>query len=147
MFSHEFINTPTSFVIDESRIQDITLLLSREVLRVQKGKVNLAFVTDDVMREYNKQYREKDSTTDVLSFHYFDDFSGVPQDEVVGEVIFSETKILSQAAEHGHDPEKEFQILLIHSLLHLLGFDHEDDKDYQEMWQHELPLRRALHLA
>jgi probable rRNA maturation factor len=121
----------------------IVSLVSEQVPRVQKGIINLAFVDDETMREYNKKYREKDSTTDVLSFHYFEDFSTCSVDEVVGEILFSESKILSQALEHGHDPKVEFQILLIHSLLHLLGFDHETDDEYAEMWEIEKKLRET----
>lgn len=87
------------------------------------------------MQYLNREYRGIDKTTDVLSFHYFDDFSDLDDRvDTAGECIFSEQKILSQARDFGHSPEEEFEILCIHSILHILGFDHETDEDYQDMW-------------
>lgn len=75
MFQFQFINEPTSFQIDTKEVERIFSLVSEQVPRVQQGILNLAFVSDEVMQGYNKEYRKKDSTTDVLSFHYFDDLS------------------------------------------------------------------------
>lgn len=96
------------------------------------------------MQELNRTYRQKDSTTDVLSFHYFEDFSSLTPRDTAGECIFSESRILMQASEHGHSPRTEFEILLIHSILHILGYDHETDEEYEEMWEYEEKLRRNL---
>lgn len=84
----------------------------------------------------------------MLSFHYFEDFSTLDEKtDVAGECIFSEAKILSQSVEHGHSPEEEFYILLIHSVLHILGYDHEDDEDFAEMWKCEKPAREFFGLS
>jgi probable rRNA maturation factor len=58
------------------------------------------FVSDEEIQYLNKTYREKDSVTDVLSFHYFEDFSNLQKDDIAGELIFCESKILSQAKEY-----------------------------------------------
>jgi probable rRNA maturation factor len=76
--------------------------------------INIAFLEDDEIRVLNNQYREKDQSTDVLSFHYLDDFSLAQEDEVVGEIILSESHILRQASDHQHSAEKEFLILVLH---------------------------------
>jgi probable rRNA maturation factor len=96
------------------------------------------------MQDLNKNYRGKDTTTDVLSFHYFEDFSGISHTDIAGECIFSQSKILSQAVEYGHTPKEEFEILLIHSVLHILGFDHEDDTDFEDMWRYEENIRTKI---
>ncbi len=147
MFQFQFINEPTSFQIDTKEVERIFSLVSEQVPRVQQGILNLAFVSDEVMQGYNKEYRKKDSTTDVLSFHYFDDLSDCWDGEIAWEILFSESRILLQAEEHHHIPLEEFQILLIHSLLHVLWFDHENDDEHTLMWKYESELRGAYHLT
>ena len=92
----------------------------------------------------NRNHRGIDKTTDVLSFHYFEDFSDVADDDIAGEIILSESRILAQAEEYGHTAEKEFETLVIHSILHIIGFDHETDEDYETMWSYEEPLRKMI---
>lgn len=98
------------------------------------GTVSLAVIDDARMQELNATYRNMDKTTDVLSFHYYDDFSDCQPDDVAGEIVFSETKLPAQAAEFGHSVEEEFYRLTVHGTIHILGFDHETDEDYEEMW-------------
>lgn len=147
MFTFHLINTPESFDIDLWRIELIFLRITEEVDIIQQGRLNIAFLPDAEIQALNAEYRGIDNTTDVLSFHYFDDFFSVDHDEVVGECIFSESRILSQAQEHGHPPREEFEILLIHSILHILGYDHEIDEEYEEMWRHEKTIRNTLSLS
>ena len=85
------------------------------------------------MQELNREYRGIDSNTDVLSFHYFEDFSDKASDEIVGEIVFSESKLLSQAEEFSHSLEDELYRLVVHGTIHILGFDHETDEEYEEM--------------
>lgn len=144
MFTFHCINHPENFTIDEWRVELIFVRIAEEVDIPQNGKVNIAFLPDAEIQALNSEYRGIDATTDVLSFHYFDDFSQVSHDEIVGECILSESKILAQASEHGHSPQKEFEILIIHSILHILGFDHETDGDHEEMWGYEENLRKLI---
>jgi rRNA maturation RNase YbeY len=58
------------------------------------------FVDDDSIQKLNNNYRQIDSVTDVLSFHYFDNFSELLPDDIAGEIILSENKIISQAIEY-----------------------------------------------
>ena len=165
MFSFQILNHPEHFTIDASRVHEIFRLVS-EVLEspweegktmsttksqgglcsplAQNGILNIAFLSDDEIRALNREHRGIDKTTDVLSFHYFDDFSEVTSDEVAGEIILSESRIMSQSAELGHPPRQEFEILLIHSILHILGFDHETEEEYLEMWRFEEKIRVML---
>lgn len=143
MFSFQLLNHPTSFTLDESRISYIFDMVT-VVPKVQNGILNIAFLTDEEIRVLNRDHRGIDKTTDVLSFHYFDDFSDLGSDEVAGEIILSESRIQEQAEEHKHSRERECEILVIHSILHILGYDHETDEEYVEMWKVESPLRDQL---
>lgn len=89
------------------------------------------------MRDLNTLYRQKPQTTDVLSFHYFDDFADIGAEEVAGEVVFSLSCITRQALVFGETPEEEWYRLLIHSLFHLVGYDHEEEVDFLAMYQKE----------
>ncbi len=97
------------------------------------------------IQNLNKTYRNIDTCTDVLSFHYYDDFFPLGSEDIAGELVFCEEKIVSQGKEYGLWSENEFYKLVIHSVLHILGFDHEDDRDYEEMknWE-ELVWRQVF---
>ncbi len=146
MFSHTFITVPPRSTYRQARVDEIFLRVSEAVSKPQKWVINISFVDDSEMQKYNKNYRGKDATTDVLSFHYFDDFSACDDDEVVGECIFSHARILAQSEEYGHSTLAEFEILLIHSVLHILGYDHEDDADFEEMFAIERQIREQMWL-
>ena len=97
------------------------------------SRLNIIYTHDDEMRRLNIQYRHKQETTDVLTFAYLDqesewDMVG-EESTLVGEIYFSAQAVERQAAEEGHQPYEEMAFLLIHSLLHLLGMDHETDPD------------------
>jgi probable rRNA maturation factor len=68
----------------------------------------------------NKTYRKKDSVTDVLSFHYFEDFSGLKKNDIAGEIVLCEEVLKKQAIEYVLGEEKEFYKLIIHSVLHII---------------------------
>ena len=76
--------------------------------------------TDDAVRRANRQFRGRSAATDVLSF---------PDGEGgrLGDILISAARAERQAAEYGHSVEQEFKILVLHGLLHLMGFDHETD--------------------
>lgn len=66
----------------------------------QQGILNIAFLSDDEIQVLNREHRGIDNTTDVLSFHYFDDFTDIADIDTAGEIILSESRIVSQALEH-----------------------------------------------
>lgn len=144
MFIPELLNQPETFSLDPQRLWEIVQYISEGVPRPQNGRVNIAFLPDDEIHSLNAQYRQKDSSTDVLSFHYFDDFSSASARDIVWEIVLSESYITRQATEHGHTAERESLILILHGFLHLLGYDHETDEEYEEMWKYEGELRRVI---
>ncbi len=136
MFTLNFISQP-HFSYNQKVIDEIVKVISKKVKKVQKGTLNLVFLDLDSIKNLNNNYRKKDTPTDVLSFHYFDDFADIEVEDIAGEIVFCEEKIVSQWVEYGLGSEKEFYKLLIHSILHILGYDHESDSDYEVMKKEE----------
>ncbi len=132
MFQYILNNKP-SFEIDKKVIDNIFKNISDNISENQNGTLTIVFLDDDSIQNLNKTYRGIDKTTDVLSFHYYDDFSSLSPEDIAGEIILSETKILAQAKEYWLWNQKEFYKLLIHSILHILWYDHEQDHDYEIM--------------
>lgn len=148
MFRFSLVNLPENFLISEEKISKILSYFDEIVPTPQKWMLTVAFFPDDEIRILNRDYRGKDTSTDVLSFHYFDDFSELDEKtDIAWECIFSEAKILSQSEEYRHLPEEEFYILFIHSVLHILGHDHEHDEDFAEMWAYEEKIRDFFGLS
>ena len=147
MFSFHLLNHPKSFSLDESRFARIFDMIADSVDIPQQGILNIAFLSDDEIQVLNREHRGIDNTTDVLSFHYFDDFTDIADIDTAGEIILSESRIVSQALEHWHSRGQECEILVIHSILHILGYDHEDDAEYEEMWAIEKFLRAGMGLS
>lgn len=105
--------------------------------------VEVSIVSSGVMKKLNAQYRGKDYATDVLSFT---PPVAIRAHGVLGELVICGSVLERQAREFGHKPELELEILLVHGLLHLLGFDHElGARAAQEMrvWEGKLLGRAA----
>ena len=98
--------------------------LSKAIV-VMGGKLNVVFVNDKYIRALNKAYRGKDKVTDVLSFEY-------GPDDLIGEVYVSVETAERQAKER-KPLSDELIRLIVHGILHIHGYDHEDDDDYKEM--------------
>ena len=101
---------------------------------------SLVLTDSDTTRELNRTYRGLDEATDVLAFQMLsrkdpDVHFAHPPDGVtrLGEVIISYPKALEQAREQGHPTERELALLVIHGILHLLDYDHEDSDEEAEM--------------
>lgn len=90
-------------------------------LSQRQAELSLALVTDHEIRSLNRQYRGKDKPTDVLSFPLADELHPF----LLGDVVISVETAARQAQRRGHSLREELQILLIHGILHLLGYDHE----------------------
>ncbi len=109
-----------------------------------EGKsVTVAFISDRMMRQLNKEFRGRNVTTDVLSFpagHF--EVANVAEENELGDIAVSLERAAAQAAEHKLEFEDEIAQLILHGLLHLCGHDHETDNG--EMNRLELKLRRRL---
>ena len=129
MFKYILTSLP-SFNVNTKSIDNILNSISKIVSKNQKWTLNIVFLDPYSIQKLNNNYRNIDKTTDVLSFHYFDDFSKLNEKDIAWEIILSEEKIKSQGIEYNLWEEKEFYKLLIHSLLHILWYDHELDNEY-----------------
>jgi probable rRNA maturation factor len=105
---------------------------------------------DEVLRELNHLYRGVDVPTDVLAFAddpsgQFIDAPGAPHH--LGDVIISFPRAEAQAAEAGHAVQAEMQLLVVHGLLHLLGYDDQTDDTRAKMWAAQSDVLQTLGLA
>ena len=94
-------------------------------------QVSVSYVNEQEIRVLNAQYRKVDSVTDVLSFPMEDtDARGVA---LLGDIVLCMERAAEQAEEFGHSLERELSYLSVHSVLHLMGYDHELDDEKSEM--------------
>jgi probable rRNA maturation factor len=107
----------------------------------ENKSITIAFASDRKMRELNKMFRGKDSTTDVLSFPFEADEFEIDEQNL-GDIIISVEQAARQAAENNLNLELEIKQLILHGILHLCGYDHETDQG--EMNTLELELRDKL---
>ena len=94
------------------------------------AEISVSFVDNEQIREMNRQYRNKDSATDVLSFPMGEngqyDINHETGAKILGDIVLSMPKAVEQAQTYGHSLEREVGYLTAHSMLHLLGYDHEN---------------------
>lgn len=95
----------------------------------ESAEVSVSFVDNDQIHEINKQYRNRDSATDVLSFPMGEngeyDLNHETGARILGDIVISMPKAVEQAQVYGHSLSREVAYLTAHSMLHLLGYDHE----------------------
>jgi len=121
------------FINNEQKEHSIDCVLlenqGKSILRVlgcENQELSVLLADDRKIRTLNKQYRGQDRATDVLSFSQNDEEEeSKPSYHLMGDVVISAVTAKRQAAEHGLTLEEEIVLLLIHGILHLLGFDHE----------------------
>lgn len=110
-----------------------------------EAEVNLLLTENEEIHEMNLEQREIDRATDVLSFPMIEyetpgDFSVIDEETgeafnpetgelMLGDIVISKEKVLSQAEEYGHSPRREYAFLIAHSMLHLFGYDHMVDEE------------------
>ena len=113
-------------------------------------EVSVTFVDDGMIQMLNRDYRGIDAPTDVLSFPLDDDggFEAVPgMPRMLGDIIISLQRARDQAAEYGHDVNREVMYLAVHGFLHLLGYDHDSPEEQKRMREQEERILRELDLG
>lgn len=98
-------------------------------------EISLSFVDEEEIRTLNREYRNRDNITDVLSFPLEEDFPR--ENELLGDIVLCVKRAEEQAREYGHSTERELIYLSIHSLFHLLGYDHMEEEEKKTMRQKE----------
>ncbi len=121
-------------IINEFNDKDysnVILMVAKAVSKSEKiiksRLLNIVITTNDEIQKYNKNYRNVDAPTDVLTF---------PSDEKgeLGDILISYEKVISQAKEYGHSEERELGFLACHGMLHCLGYDHMTDSEEEIMF-------------
>lgn len=145
-------------------IKELAEAVMEETLKMEncpyEAQVNLLITDNQEICEINRQYRQIDSPTDVLSFpmidfdkeagfsvveggeaDYFDPESG---ELLLGDIIISEDKVREQSEKYGHSLKREFAFLMAHSMLHLCGYDHMTEQEAQIMEQKQEKILTTL---
>ncbi len=126
---------------NEAAIKEaVEVVLLQEELRGD-FEVSVSFVTNEEIKELNMKYRNVDLETDVLSFPMNEDFDGVT---ILGDIVISTQKIIEQANDLGNSLVREMIYLTVHSMLHLLGYDHMGNEEKKEMREKEKKIMKNL---
>ena len=157
-FLEEEVEVPFSFDYKALAQRVIDFCLEYSAFPYE-AEVNLTLTDNKGIHVINREYREIDRSTDVLSFPMLeyelpgdfaflddensDDFNPDTGEALLGDIIISVEKVLEQAQEYGHSVEREYAFLITHSMLHLFGYDHmeEEEAKIMEDKQKEILLR------
>jgi len=113
-----------------------------------RAEVSIVICDDEHIHELNKEFRDVDRPTDVLSFPTGDDDMRTSRAVPIGDIVISLERAYAQAAEYGHSIERELAFLCVHSVLHLLGYDHEQSEAAEkEMFSRQELILSAMGLA
>lgn len=128
-----------------------------------EAELSVLFTDDDGIRTINKEFRDKDAPTDVLSFPAIEydlagDFTGLEDNPadffnpesgelLLGDIVISVDRAMLQAEEYGHTIEREIAFLTAHSMFHLFGYDHMEDADAKLMEQKQEDVLNILHIS
>ncbi|WP_430785194.1 rRNA maturation RNase YbeY [Virgibacillus flavescens] len=147
---HDKTNKVTSDYIDI--LQRLLIFAAEKEGITQEAEVSVNFVTNNEIQELNRNYRQQDKPTDVISFALQetmeDEMNIVGEDMplILGDIVISVERAEQQAADYNHTFERELGFLTIHGFLHLLGYDHMTDEDEKNMFQKQEEILNAFEL-
>ena len=126
-----------------------------EKLLDSKLIITITFTTPEQIHKINKEYRQVDRPTDVLSFPMFERKEleekivkqNFEHEDVLGDIIISIEKVKEQAIEYGHSFERELSYMLVHGFYHLMGYDHIKEEDKKEMRPKEEKILNELKIT
>jgi probable rRNA maturation factor len=134
-----------------SGIEDKLKTAAQSVLEnehVVSAMLTILLTDDQTMRSLNRQFRSEDKSTDVLSFPFGEELGSLgDQPPYLGDIAISVPYARRQAEARGHSATAEIQLLAIHGILHLLGYDHEMEDAKEEMWAVQRKVLDQLNLA
>jgi len=123
----------------EALIQEV-VEKAYETLKIDSEKIlNVILINDEKMKEFNTRFASKEVTTDVLSFP-----SGLETE--LGDIFISVDKAKSQALEYGHSLDREIGFLVVHGILHCVGYTHETEDDLETMIELQEKILHAVDL-
>ncbi len=134
-------------LVNEDWVKQITQYVLKAESVAPPYEVSLVFTDSETVQRLNRDYRGVDKATDVIAFSMLPEKETAPSfvlppDGVarLGEVIISYPQAVEQAREQGHSVEQELALLIIHGILHLLGYDHEQPEEEERMRRREQEL-------
>ena len=114
----------------------------------RSAEVSVTVVDNEAIREMNREHRKIDRATDVLSFPMFDEDFDDGEDAILGDIVLSLEKAVEQSEAYGHSLKREVAFLTVHSVLHLLGYDHEEGKaEESEMFEKQEAILAIMKLT
>ena len=122
-------------LVNEEEIREyVQKVLEKEYESEAPVYMSLLFTGNDEIQVINREYRDKDQPTDVISlaYHETEDFDIGPYD-TLGDIVISLERVVEQAKEYNHSDKRELFYVLTHGILHLLGYDHIEEEDKKEM--------------
>ncbi|WP_088008008.1 rRNA maturation RNase YbeY [Indiicoccus explosivorum] len=129
------------------------LARAAEAEETGEAEVSVTFVANEAIRQINREYRGKDTPTDVISFALEEAdeqevaITGGSEVRVLGDIIISVERAKEQAAQYGHSYERELGFLAVHGFLHLLGYDHLTEEEEQAMFGRQEEILSSLGLS
>ena len=106
----------------------------------QNWEVGLTIVDGENIRQLNGKFRGIDRATDVLSFPLYDNWDKSPKEEggaILGDIVINIKRAVEQSREYGHSLKRELGFLTVHSMLHLMGYDHMTEDEEKEMFDRQ----------
>lgn len=129
--------------IEQELIEKTVLAISKHENLSSEVDVSVVLESDSGIQKLNAQFRGIDSPTDVLSFSS-EDIDPETGRRYLGDILISYPRAMAQAEHAGHSVQNEVQLLIIHGMLHLMGFDHDTETNKKEMWQKQEKLLNNL---
>lgn len=133
--------------VDEGDLRRVAAEVLHQEGVTGETELSLVITDDETIRNLNRRFRGVDAPTDVLAFGAGADerFVSAPDSPpYLGDVVISYQRAQAQAEEWGHPVAEELRLLVVHGILHLLGYDHEEEADAQKMREREKRLLRLL---
>ncbi|HZD60148.1 MAG TPA: rRNA maturation RNase YbeY [Anaerolineae bacterium] len=132
--------------VDEDQLRRVAEYTLAEEGIGEEAELSIALIDEGEMRELNARYRGKDYPTDVLSFQSepFQKGKTEKAPRILGDVVICPSVATRQAEEYGQPFDQEMGLLLVHGILHLLGYDHQEDAEAEEMEAREREILSAF---
>lgn len=137
MYQLEYLDLEDNKEYEKIIKKVIEQCFKEENLEKSKLYISITLTTPEHIQEINKQYRNVDKATDVLSFPMFEKEEieekiknqNFEHEDVLGDIVISIEKVRGQAEEYGHSFEREFAYMIVHGFYHLMGYDHIKEED------------------
>ena len=130
-------------------VEDLVAFALRHMKCPESCEVSVSFVSEEEIQQLNSEYRGVDSVTDVLSFECDDPYEADPDEEsiAVGDIVICPSVIDEQRSQFGTSFVQEASLMTVHSVLHLLGYDHMEPEEREEMEAFEKEILDAYGLT